>query len=90
MHEFTEPETEFKKLKIHVAMSIGLTISILLLSLPHMLPAQFSQFLPMSLAHNSSYIMLLLATPYNFGLAGDSIRVFGMELKQKLQTWIRL
>ncbi len=66
LHEFTEPEKEFRKLKIHVAISIGLTIPILLLSLPHMLPAQFSQFLPMDLMQNSSYIMLILATPLQF------------------------
>ena len=66
LHEFTEPEKEFRKLKIHVAISIGLTIPILLLSLPHMLPTQFSQFLPMDLMQNSSYIMLILATPLQF------------------------
>lgn len=83
MHEFTEPETEFKKLKIHVAMSIGLTISILLLSLPHMLPAQFSQFLPMSLAHNSSYIMLLLATPLQFWVGWRFYKGFWDGVKAK-------
>jgi Cu+-exporting ATPase len=66
LHEFTEPEKEFRKLKIHVAISIGLTIPILLLSLPHMLPTQFSQFLPLDLMQNSSYIMLILATPLQF------------------------
>ncbi len=66
LHEFIEPEKELKKLKIHVAISIGLTIPILILSLPHMLPTQFGQFLPMDLMHNSSYIMLVLATPLQF------------------------
>ena len=66
LHEFIEPEKELKKLKIHVAISIGLTIPILFLSLPHMLPTQFGQFLPMDLMHNSSYIMLVLATPLQF------------------------
>ncbi|HJR84788.1 MAG TPA: heavy metal translocating P-type ATPase [Nitrososphaeraceae archaeon] len=66
LHEFTEPEKELKKLKIHVAISIGLTIPILFLSLPHMLPNQFGQFLPMDLMHNSNYIMLVLATPLQF------------------------
>ena len=66
LHEFTEPEKEFKKLKIHVAISIGLTIPILFLSLPHMLPTQFNQILPMDLMHYSSYIMLILATPLQF------------------------
>lgn len=66
LHEFTEPEKELKKLKFHVAISIGLTIPILFLSLPHMLPIQFGHFLPTSLMHNSSYIMLVLATPLQF------------------------
>lgn len=66
LHEFIEPEKELKKLKIHVAISIGLTIPILFLSLPHMLPTQFGQFLPMDLMNNSSYIMFVLATPLQF------------------------
>ena len=66
LHEFTEPEKELKKLKIHVAISIGLTIPILFLSLPHMLPIQFGHFLPMNLMHNSNYIMFVLATPLQF------------------------
>ncbi|RPI81444.1 MAG: heavy metal translocating P-type ATPase, partial [Nitrosopumilales archaeon] len=49
-----------------MAISIGLTIPILFLSLPHMLPTQFGQFLPMDLMHNSSYIMFVLATPLQF------------------------
>ena len=63
LNEFREPEKELKKLKIQVAVSIALTIPIIFLSLPHMLPAQFGHFLPMDLMHNSSYIMLVLATP---------------------------
>jgi Cu+-exporting ATPase len=66
LHEFTEPEKELKKLKIHVALSIGLTIPILFLSLPHMLPIQFGQFLPMDWMHYPNYIMLVLATPLQF------------------------
>ena len=66
LNEFRQPEKELKKLKIHVAMSIALTIPIIFLSLPHMLPSQFGHFLPMDLMHNSSYIMLVLATPLQF------------------------
>jgi Cu+-exporting ATPase len=66
VNEFTEPEKELKKLQIHVAISIALTIPIIFLSLPHMLPAQFGHLLPMDLMHNSSYIMLVLATPLQF------------------------
>ncbi|MFZ0366572.1 MAG: heavy metal translocating P-type ATPase [Nitrososphaeraceae archaeon] len=66
LNEFREPEKELKKLKIQVAISIALTIPIVFLSLPHMLPVQFGHFLPMDLMHNSSYIMLVLATPLQF------------------------
>jgi Cu+-exporting ATPase len=65
-NEFIEPEKELKKLKMHVAVSIALTIPIILLSLPHMFPVQFGNFLPMDIMHNSSYIMLALATPVQF------------------------
>jgi Cu+-exporting ATPase len=66
LNEFKEPEKELKKLQMHVAVSIALTIPIIFLSLPHMLPAQFGHLLPMDLMHNSSYIMLVLATPLQF------------------------
>jgi Cu+-exporting ATPase len=66
LNEFREPEKELKKLKIQVAISIALTIPIVFLSLPHMLPMQFGHFLPMDLMHNSSYFMLVLATPLQF------------------------
>ena len=66
LNEFREPEKELKKLKIHVAISIALTIPIVFLSLPHMLPVQFGHFLPKDLMYYSSYIMLVLATPLQF------------------------
>jgi Cu+-exporting ATPase len=66
LNEFREPEKELKKLKIHVAASIALTIPIIFLSLPHMLPAQFGHFFPLGLMHTSSYLMLILATPLQF------------------------
>ena len=65
-NEFIEPEKELKKLKVHVAVSIALTIPIIFLSLPHMFPSQFGNLLPMELMHISSYIMLALATPVQF------------------------
>ena len=65
-NEFIEPEKELKKLKVHVAVSIALTIPIIFLSLPHMFPGQFGNLLPMELMHISSYIMLALATPVQF------------------------
>ena len=66
LDEFTQPEKELKKLKIYVAISIALTIPIVILSLPHMLPIQFGGLLPMDVMHYSNYIMLALATPLQF------------------------
>jgi Cu+-exporting ATPase len=66
LNEFREPEKELKKLKIKVVVSIALTIPIVFLSLPHMLPEQFGHAFPTELLHNSSYIMLILATPLQF------------------------
>jgi Cu+-exporting ATPase len=66
LDEFTQPEKELKKLKLYVAISIALTIPIVILSLPHMMPMQFGNFFPMDIMHNSSYIMLALATPLQF------------------------
>ncbi len=65
LNEFTQPEREMKKLKRHVAISIALTIPILILTLPHMFPSQLEDFmlLPMELG---SYVMLVLATPVQF------------------------
>ncbi|MDW0139009.1 MAG: heavy metal translocating P-type ATPase [Nitrososphaeraceae archaeon] len=76
LNEFREPEKELKKLKIQVAISIALTIPIVFLSLPHMLPVQFGHFLPMDLMHNSSYIMLVLATPLQFWIGWKFYRGF--------------
>jgi P-type Cu+ transporter len=83
LHEFIEPEKELKKLKIHMAISIGLTIPILFLSLPHMLPAQFDQFLPMDLMLNSSYIMFVLATPLQFWIGWRFYKGFGDGVKAR-------
>jgi P-type Cu+ transporter len=66
LNEFTEPEKELSKLKIYVAISIALTIPLVILSLPHMLPAQFGAFFPMNFMHYSNYVMLALATPLQF------------------------
>ena len=65
LNEFTEPERELRKLKRHVAISIALTIPIVILTLPHMFPTQLHDFilLPMGV---SNYVMLALATPVQF------------------------
>jgi Cu+-exporting ATPase len=66
LNEFTQPEKELRKLKIYVAISIALTIPLVILSLPHMLPAQFGASFPMNFMHYSNYVMLALATPLQF------------------------
>ena len=63
LDEFTQPEKELRKLKVHVTVSIALTIPIVILSLPHMLHEQFGALFPMGVMHYSNYIMLTLATP---------------------------
>jgi Cu+-exporting ATPase len=66
LDEFTQPEKELKKLKRYVAISIALTIPIVILSLPHMFPVQFGALFPMDVMHYSNYVMLALATPLQF------------------------
>ena len=83
LNEFREPEKELKKLKIQVAISIALTIPIVFLSLPHMLPLQFGHLLPMDLMHNSSYIMLVLATPLQFWVGWRFYKGFWDGVKAK-------
>lgn len=83
LDEFREPEKQLKKLTLQVAVSIVLTIPIVFLSLPHMLPAQFNHFLPMDLMHNSSYIMLILSTPLQFWVGWRFYRGFWDGIKAK-------
>ena len=83
LNEFRQPEKELKKLKIQVAVSIALTIPIIFLSLPHMLPVQLGHFLPMDLMHNSSYIMLVLATPLQFWVGWRFYKGFWDGIKAK-------
>lgn len=65
LNEFTEPERELQKLKRHVAVSVALTIPIVLLTLPHMFLGLFQDIVPLPM-NISSYIMLALATPVQF------------------------
>ena len=65
LNEFTEPERELQKLKRHVAISIALTIPIVILTLPHMFPTQLHDFIPLQMGV-SNYVMLALATPIQF------------------------
>ncbi|HEY9406151.1 MAG TPA: YHS domain-containing protein [Nitrososphaera sp.] len=45
LNEFTESERELKRLKRHVAISIALTIPIVILTLPHMFPEQLGELM---------------------------------------------
>jgi P-type Cu+ transporter len=83
LNEFREPEKELKKLKSHVAASIALTIPIIFLSLPHMLPVQFGHFFPLGLMHTSSYLMLILATPLQFWVGWRFYKGFWDGIKAK-------
>jgi len=83
LNEFREPEKELKKLNIQVASSVALTIPIILLSLPHMLPAQFGHFLPMDLMRISSYVMLVFATPLQFWIGWRFYKGFWDGIKAK-------
>jgi len=66
LNEFTQPEKELKKLKNYVTISIGLTIPIVILSLPHMFPSHFQALIPMNVMQYTNFIMLALATPLQF------------------------
>jgi P-type Cu+ transporter len=65
LNEFTEPERELRKLRKHVAISIALTIPIVILTLPHMFPSQLEDLIPLPM-ETSNYVMLALATPIQF------------------------
>src|SRR5918911_2116456 len=83
LDEFTQPEKELRKLKVHVAVSIALAIPIVILSLPHMLPEQFGALFPMGLMHYSNYIMLTFATPLQFWIGWRFYRGLWDGIKAK-------
>ena len=84
LDEFIQPEKELKKLKKYVAISIALTIPIVIFSLPHMFPAQFSGSLfPMAVMHYGNYIMLALATPLQFWIGWRFYRGLWDGIKAK-------
>ncbi|MBA3977077.1 MAG: heavy metal translocating P-type ATPase [Nitrosopumilus sp.] len=82
LNEFLEPEKELRKLKMHVAISIALTIPIILLSLPHMVP-QLGHFLPMEMMEYTNYILLALATPIQFWIGLRFYRGFWDGVKAR-------
>src|ERR687886_2727789 len=83
LDEFTQPEKELRKLKVHVAISIALAIPIVIFSLPHMLPTQFGTLFPMYVMHYSNYVMLALATPLQFWIGWRFYRGLWDGIKAK-------
>ena len=82
LNEFLEPEKALKKLKIHVAISIALTIPIIILSLPHMIP-EIGHTFPMEMMEYTNYILLALATPIQFWIGWRFYRGFWDGIKAK-------
>ncbi len=82
LNEFVEPEKALKNLKIHVAISIALTIPIIILSLPHMIP-QLGHFYPMGMMGYTNYIVMALATPIQFWIGLRFYRGFWDGIKAK-------
>ncbi|MDW0315934.1 MAG: copper-translocating P-type ATPase, partial [Nitrososphaeraceae archaeon] len=71
-----------KKLKIHVTISIALTIPIIILSLPHMIP-EIGHAFPMEMMEYTNYILLALATPIQFWVGWRFYRGFWDGVKAK-------
>ena len=82
LNEFLEPEKALKKLKIHVTISIALTIPIIILSLPHMIPAIGHAF-PMEMMEYTNYILLALASLIQFWVGWRFYRGFWDGVKAK-------
>ena len=82
LNEFLEPQKALKKLKIHVTISIALTIPIIILSLPHMIPDLGHAF-PMEMMEYTNYMLLALATPIQFWIGGRFYRGFWDGIKAK-------
>ncbi len=82
LDEFIEPEKALKKLKNHVTMSIVLTIPIILLSLPHMIP-QLGHLYPMAMMEYTNYVLLALATPMQFWIGWRFYRGFWDGVKAR-------
>jgi P-type Cu+ transporter len=83
LNEFIQPEKELRKLKIYVAISIALTIPIVFLSLPHMMPSQLGHLFPMEIMNYTNYVMLALATPLQFWIGWRFYRGLWDGIKAK-------
>ncbi|MGE0243410.1 MAG: heavy metal translocating P-type ATPase [Nitrososphaeraceae archaeon] len=82
LNEFREPEKSLKKLKIHVAISIVLTIPIIILSLPHMIP-NLAHYFSMEMMQYTNYILLVLATSIQFWIGWRFYKGFWDGIKAK-------
>lgn len=83
LNEFTQPEKELRKLKIHVTISIALTVPIVFLSLPHMFPSQLGHLFQMDVMNYTNYVMLALATPLQFWIGWRFYRGLWDGIKAK-------
>ena len=68
---------------MYVAISVALTLPIVFLSLPHMLPAQFGTLFPMDFMSNGNYIMLVIASPLQFWIGWRFYRGLWDGIKAK-------
>jgi Cu+-exporting ATPase len=82
LNEFLEPEKELKKLKMHVIISIALTVPIIILSLPHMIPL-LGHLFPIGMMAYTNYIIMALATPIQFWIGLRFYRGFWDGIKAK-------
>ena len=82
LNEFLEPEKELRKLKMHVVIGIALTIPIIMLSLPHMVP-QIGHLFPMDMMGYANYVIMALATPIQFWIGLRFYRGFWDGIKAK-------
>jgi Cu+-exporting ATPase len=76
-------QKESRRLKMHIAISIALTIPIVILSLPHLIPTQLGNFIPMDIRYYRDYIMLALATPLQFWIGSRFYRGLWNGIKAK-------
>jgi P-type Cu+ transporter len=83
LNEFVEPEKELKKLKIPVAISIALSIPIIIFSLPHMIPQLGGHLFSMELMGYTNYIIMALATPIQFWIEFRFYRGFWDGIKAR-------
>ena len=80
LQDFIQPEKELRKLKLHVVISLILTIPITAMTLPHILSNKIPNNQPM---HEANYVMFALATPIQFWIGWRFYRGFWDGIKTK-------